>query len=84
MRFAWYCKGEVLTVSRNLAYYERLIDSPSFFRIHQSYLVNVQFVDGLRARDRKGNFCIILKNGQELPLARSKKAAFAKLMSGKN
>jgi two-component system LytT family response regulator len=76
-------KEEVLTVSRNLAYYERLIDSPLFFRIHQSYLVNVQFVAGLRARDRKGNFCVILKNGEEIPLARSKKVAFAKLMSGK-
>lgn len=76
-------RGEALLVSRNLAYYERLIDSPSFFRIHQSYLVNVRFVAGLQARDQQGNASVVLKSGESLPLARSKKKAFIELMSRK-
>lgn len=77
-----YNQSDFVRVSHNLAYYVRLINSSSFFRIHQSFLVNVKYVAGLQARDRQGNFSVILKNGDELPLARSKKKAFVELMSG--
>ena len=76
-------RGESLLVSRNLAYYERLIDAVSFFRIHQSFLVNIKYVAGLKPRDRQGNTSVILKNGDELPLARSKKKAFIDLLEGR-
>lgn len=78
----FYNHGESLLISRNLSYYEGLIDSSSFFRIHQSYLVNVKCVAGLQPRDQQGNTSVILKNGNELPLARSKKKAFIDRMGG--
>jgi len=74
--------GESLLVSRNLAYYEKLIDSSSFFRIHQSYLVNIKCVAGLQPRGRQGNISVVLKNGEELPLARAKKKAFIDRLGG--
>lgn len=76
--------GESLLVSRNLAYYERLIASSSFYRIHQSYLVNYKYVAGVQARGGQGNFSVVLKNGDELPLARSRKKAFLEWLSGKS
>ncbi|TXF88130.1 response regulator transcription factor [Neolewinella aurantiaca] len=78
----YYGKENVL-VSRNLAHYERLLDSPSFYRIHQSYLVNSKYVAGVRARDQQGNYCVILRNGDEIPLARSRRKAFVSHMGWK-
>lgn len=68
--------GESMMVSRNLAFYERLIDSSSFFRIHQSYLVSNKYIAGVQPRDRQGNLSVVLKNGDELPLSRNNRKAF--------
>ena len=73
-------EGQRHLVSHNLAYYERQIASPRFFRIHQSYLVNLDQVKGTQARDRQGNTDVVLRNGERLPLARSKKRALLDIL----
>ena len=43
--------SEPILVSKNLAYYQRIIDSTKFFRSHQSYLVNLDHVDTINLED---------------------------------
>ena len=42
--------------------------SDSFLRIHQSYIVNKEYISELNKRDHR----ILLKNGEELPISDSK------------
>ncbi len=74
--------GGSLMVSRNLSYYQRQIDSPGFYRIHQSYLVNLDYVRGISQRDKQGNYSVDMPDGVSLPLARSKKRDFIRLLAG--
>ncbi|MBB6499192.1 LytR/AlgR family response regulator transcription factor [Pedobacter cryoconitis] len=64
-----------IIVSKPLKNYEGQLTLPDFFRIHQTYLVNLNFVetylkDGM----------VILKNKIELPVAQRKKDEFLKLI----
>ncbi|WP_115463088.1 LytR/AlgR family response regulator transcription factor [Winogradskyella aurantiaca] len=59
--------NKVLTSVKNLGEYEKLLDNPSFFRIHNSYIINLLHVDNIYRAD--GNYCI-LQNGKALPIAK--------------
>lgn len=62
-----------ILVSKNMKEIEEMLVSDLFFRTHQSYLVNLQFV----IRFTKGKWGEIeLSNGSVVPLARSKKQEF--------
>lgn len=74
--------GGSLMVSHNLSYYQRQLDSPRFYRIHQSYLVNLDYVRGISQRDKQGNYSVDMPDGIRLPLARSKKRDFIRLLAG--
>jgi len=69
-------------VSRGLTYYEKLIDSARFFRIHQSYLVNLNYVRNVSPVGRRGNFEVTMNSGAKLPLARRRKEKFMKALKG--
>lgn len=64
-----------IIVSKPLKNYEDLLTLPDFFRIHQSYMVNLNFVDTYL---KEGT--VILKNKIELPVAQRKKDEFLKLI----
>ncbi|WP_067145763.1 LytR/AlgR family response regulator transcription factor [Pseudotamlana agarivorans] len=53
--------------SKNLAYFEDILEDKGFFRCHRSYLVNKHHIMELR------NDAFILKSGFELPVSRRKK-----------
>jgi two-component system LytT family response regulator len=74
--------GGSLMVSHNLAYYQDQIDSSDFYRIHQSYLINLGFVRGVSPRDKQGNYSVDMLNGVSLPLARGKKRDLINLLAG--
>lgn len=59
--------NKVLTSVKNLGEYEKLLDNPSFFRIHNSYIVNLLHVANIYRSD--GNYCI-LQNDKALPIAK--------------
>ena len=59
--------NKVLTSVKNLGEYEKLLDNPSFFRIHNGYIVNLLHVDNIYRSD--GNYCI-LQSGKALPIAK--------------
>lgn len=67
--------GREITVSKPLKNYEDLLTLPDFFRIHQSYMVNLNFVDTYLKEGM-----VILKDKTELPVAQRKKDEFLKLI----
>ena len=64
-----------ILISKTLMEYEKLLSSCSFFRIHQSYLVNLHQVEQY-LKNKGGR--VKLSNGDTLPVSRNKKEAFLK------
>ncbi|MEM7572436.1 MAG: LytTR family DNA-binding domain-containing protein [Bacteroidota bacterium] len=70
----FYCTdNQQYFLSRNLSYYEGLIDNQSFYRVHQSHLVNLKFVRQLSTED---GYFAQLKNGDKVPVAQRRKEGF--------
>jgi len=61
---------EILTTSKILKEYEKMLPPTKFFRSHQSHLINLEFL--LRYDKRDGDV-LILKDGSQVPLAIRKK-----------
>ena len=53
--------------SKNLAYFEEVLEDKGFFRCHRSYLINQHHIEAI-----KGDF-FLLKSGLELPISRRNK-----------
>lgn len=53
--------------SKNLAYFEDILEDKNFFRSHRSYLVNKYHIENLK------NDTFVLKNGIEVAISRRKK-----------
>lgn len=73
-------REEKILVSMRLKECEDLLPPAIFFRIHHSYIINVNFVERLV---RGKLYRVILSNGSDLPLAASRKENFLELMSRK-
>ena len=62
--------AQKIFTSYSLKQYEDLLDTSTFYRCHRSYIVNLsKIVKVVKAH----NCQIILKNGSEVPVSRSKK-----------
>ena len=62
--------GETLMISKGLKEYESLLPADQFFRCHQSYLINMNY---LKRYDKRDGDYLILKDGSKVPLASRKK-----------
>ena len=62
--------------SKTLKIYEKLLVKEDFFRIHRSYLINLNFVDGYSNKDGGS---VIMQNQKQLPISRRKLAAFRQI-----
>ena len=69
--------GEKIIVSKSLKDYEKLLPEYQFFRIHQSYLVNIQYVKKVLKEDGGS---VLMQSGKQLPISRRKKEAFLNLL----
>ncbi|MCH8558765.1 MAG: LytTR family DNA-binding domain-containing protein [Balneolia bacterium] len=65
--------GRQVVASRPLIEFEELLDENRFFRIHRSYLINMESLK----RYKPGESVAILENGAEIPVSRRKSAAFS-------
>lgn len=66
-----YCaNNKRYVVSRGLKEYEELFGNGTFFRVHQSHLVNLKFIDKYN-RDDGG--VLIMEGGAKIPVARRRK-----------
>ena len=64
-----------IVVSRPMKGYEEILTEPEFFRIHQSHLININFIESY---SREG--IVKMNDKTEVPIARAKKDVFFKLM----
>jgi len=65
--------GEVFMVTKNLKEYEGLLMKKNFFRIHNSYLINLDEIE--RYVKGEGGY-VVMKNGKNLDVSKRKKQAF--------
>ncbi len=70
--------SQQILVSRTLKDIEELLDSEPFFRIHNSYLVNLQYA--IHYTKGEGGF-LVLNNDITLPVSRNKKEELLKLIT---
>lgn len=70
--------GQHLLISRTLKEIEDLLDMPPFFRIHNSYLVNLQYAIRYIKGDG-GN--LVLNSDISIPVSRNKKEELLKLIT---
>lgn len=69
--------GQHHVVSRNLKDYEASLGPYNFFRIHKSYMVNINHVSMIKKVD---GVSVLMSNNIELPIAWRKKDAFISFM----
>ncbi len=69
-RLTYHCKDCEITVIGSMKKIEEDLEKYHFVRIHHSFAVNMQHIREVQAQK------LILKNGRELPLSRSKKGDF--------
>lgn len=78
------CYTEIFTIkkdkfisSKPLGYYEKILYTFGFIRIHQKYIVNSYNITGIRRTEKK--LKVILTSGTELPVTRLKKSDLLKM-----
>lgn len=66
-----YLKGEnkPILVTKSLREFEEIINNEQFYRVHNSYLINLKFLKKILRNDSE----IVMFNEKVLPIARSKK-----------
>ena len=64
-------QNKPVVLSKSLREFEELLNNPGFFRVHNSYLVNLRHIKKILRNDGGE---IVMANGRSLPVARAKKA----------
>lgn len=78
--FVYLLEGDRLLVSRNLKEFEEMLPEPDFFRIHQSHIVNTNFVKKVIKEDGDQ---VVMKDGMKIPVSRRRKEEFLSIVLGK-
>ncbi|WP_448607570.1 LytR/AlgR family response regulator transcription factor [Paenimyroides ceti] len=73
--------GKKYTSSKNLLHFEKIIDSSRFFRVHHSYIINIEHV--VRIIKKDGSYCE-LSNGMLIPIAKRKQNDFNRFLKIKS
>ncbi len=75
--FFYLNSGKKILVSRTLKDYETMLNGYGFFRIQQSHLINLEYLDRY---DKQQGGAVIMKDGTAVPLSPAKKDQFFKLL----
>jgi two-component system, LytTR family, response regulator len=79
----YFGDGTKMISSRTLGFYEEMLPADKFFRIHNSHLVNIDFLTQYKKDGRGGT--VIMKDGVELDVSHRKKAEFLqKILPGQD
>jgi two-component system, LytTR family, response regulator len=68
--------GTKIMVSKTIKYYEEVLDSSKFFRVHRSNIINLAFID--KYVKGEGGY-VVLKQGARIPVSRRRKESFLQL-----
>ncbi|MCB9293180.1 MAG: response regulator transcription factor [Lewinellaceae bacterium] len=69
----YLASGERITVTKTIKTFEELLPNDSFFRPHQSHIVNLNYVTKILRED--GGYAL-MKDGSKVSISRNKKEAF--------
>jgi len=78
--FLYLVDGKKITASKNLGEYESILNPTIFFRIHRSYLVNLNFISSIFKHD--GCYCE-MNNEERLPVAKRRIEHLLKFINAK-
>jgi two-component system, LytTR family, response regulator len=70
--------GKVLIASRQLKYYEEILDEDCFLRIHNSHFINIRYV---RKYVKQDGYSLLMKDGAHVPLAVRRREIFEQVMA---
>jgi two-component system LytT family response regulator len=70
--------GKTYFVTLPMKNYEELLPKSDFYKLHQSHIVNMNFVKRILKED--GSCYVIYENGIKLPISRRKKEEFINLL----
>lgn len=68
--------GRRVMVSKTIKYFEEVLDSEKFFRVHRSNIINLKYID--KYVKGEGGF-VVLKQGARIPVSRRRKESFLQL-----
>jgi two-component system LytT family response regulator len=71
-------EGQKLIVSKTLKEIEMMLPEGVFFRIHNSFVANLQRVNKLL---KSGGCSLLMENGVEIPVSRQRKDALLEKLS---
>lgn len=72
-----FLENEKLYISRNMKELEFLLQSQGFFRIHRSFLINL---DQIQSYNQSEGGYIVMNNGKDIPISKRKKESFLKML----
>ena len=75
--FFYLSSGKKILVSRTLKDFELLLSNHGFFRVQQSHLINIEYIDRY---DKTEGGSVIMKDGAAVPLSTAKKDQFFQLL----
>jgi two-component system LytT family response regulator len=55
---------------KTMSYYENVLDPSKFFRVHRSFIINLQQLTRIEPME-KNSYIALLKNGKKIPLSRT-------------
>jgi len=70
-------EGDIIFVSKTLKEFEGVM-GPEFFRVHNSYLVNLKYIKMLVKQD---GWSVLMDNGDNIPISRAKRLDISDLVS---
>lgn len=73
----WIC-GKYMEVNAKISDIEKVLDR-RFFRIHESYIVNIDFI--VEVKKNRNSYDVKIINGKKLPMSRLRKGEFMCLFS---
>lgn len=73
----YFTNGESILISESIKAYEDVLNTPMFFRVHKSYIVNtVQIKKYLNGRGG----CVVMNNDELIPVAARRRNIFVKFL----
>ena len=73
----YFINGNHFLDTRTLKVYEELLDIDLFYRIHKSHIINLNYITDYI---NENGSVVKLKNGEEIPVSRSKISEFTSLL----
>jgi two-component system LytT family response regulator len=65
-----FLKDNYYLKKKTMNYYEQVLDEASFFRVHRSFIINLNQLTKIEALE-KNNYVAILKNDKRIPISRN-------------